>query len=209
MTMKKLIFAMAALAALSLLAPAAGFAQLDLTARNQIGIYTDADCTSASVDLTSVGMLDAYIVVTNPYSNERDEPVSALTGYELGLTIPGDNAGFLQILSMNIAVPGLNIGNSTNHLVGFGSPALVVDNKLHVSTLSLFYSGSGQDVAIHMTTATPASIEGVMCLLEAVTEDLIPVYPSSGSFENPVFAINASVTATDVTSFDNIKAMYR
>ncbi len=204
--MKKLFFAIAALAALSLLTPAAGFAQLDLTAYNQIGLYSDATASAASLmDVTTGATLQLYIVLSNPYDHEIDMRVGSVRGYELAVVHPA------TIVPLSVTWPtqqALNVGTTVNQIVGFGSPQVVYDNILHLATLSVLYLGDGAGAPIHFSPTTPASVEGYMAYLDE-NYAIITASPSSGSFDDPVFGINVDVVATNAASMDMIKAMYR
>jgi len=205
--MKKLVFAIAALAALSLLAPTSGFAQLDLTANNQIGIYADTDATAAYVEgvdnLTSV---TGYLIVTNPYNEAEGEAAAALGGFEVALNVPA------SCVLTGAAFPNdtaLNVGDADNMIVGLGTPSQVINNMVHLATLTFLYVGGGAPAEITLAPTEPASIEGVMDVVIG-SDRIEPCYPSSGNFASPVFGINTTdIVATEMSSFDNVKAMYR
>jgi hypothetical protein len=64
-TMKKLLFAVSALAALSLLAPSTGLAQ----AQNVLGLYADEAATTNNIEgATPFSQHNIYMVIENPYN---------------------------------------------------------------------------------------------------------------------------------------------
>ncbi len=203
--MKKLVFVVAALAALSLLAPSSGFAQ---TAHNQIGLYFDTDYTINNADgVAAFGQATAYLVVTNPYDYTLDQPVASIGGYELGLTYPST----ALVLGLTFNGNGLNVGDNEDQIVGFGTGVQVIDNACLLATMTLLLNDPlAQPANIMARPTEPASIPGHLAFLHYGAEQpLIEAYPASGSFDDPIFSINGAAVATEATSFENIKAMYR
>jgi hypothetical protein len=199
--MKKLLFAVSALAALSLLAPSSGLAQ---PYYNQIGLYTDVEATMPGVETAGVGdMVTAYVIVTNPYNIDTMTPLPALGGVEFNLAAP---AG-VTVLSLTWPVDVINVGNNTDVIAGFGQP-LSVDNGMAVLCTYTFFVMSTDPQEFFLGPFSVPSIPDVMVLLDS-TEDIHAAYPSSGAWDAPVFGINTVPTATEPTTLDNVKALYR
>lgn len=202
--MKKLLFAVSALAALSLLAPSAGFAQYD----NHMGIYTAE--MEVNQETTNLVTNTVYFVITNPYNVEEGHDVEWIHGYEGSVVIDGS----ALVLDVRWPVQAINVGSNTNHVVGFGSTDVhVVDGAATVAEMDIIYMDAGLGpVTITLGPADPTSVPGMMAFLDGdgtVNGGLVSMMTSSGDWANPVFGFNAAVVATDNSSFDNIKAMYR
>ncbi len=201
--MKKLLFAVTALAALSLLAPSTGFA-----AYNQLGCYTDDDMAAASVTAAANSQNDVYVVLSNPYNHDTDTDILAIGGIEFKFVLGGASAMLLGNPAWTHDSV-IDIGTDDSHIAGFGTPLLVGDGgfvTVCVQNVMVFDASSA--AYLYLAPALPASIPGVMVLLDS-DEGLHSIYPSSGDFANPVFALNGTVTATDHVRMDQIKAMYR
>lgn len=204
--MKKLLFAVSALAALSLLAPSAGFAQYN----NHMGIYT----AEGGVNTTSDNLVTntVYFVITNPYNDDEGHAVEWIHGYEGMVTIDGTGL----VLAVRWPVDALNVGSNTNQIVAFGlTDVHVVEGAATVAEMDIIYmDGTGGPLTLTLGPADPTSTPGMMAFLDAdaAGSGLVPMMTSAGNWANPVFGINMGdnpVVSTDNSSFDNIKAMYR
>jgi len=201
--MKKLLFAVTALAALSLLAPSTGFAD---GSYNQIGFYTDEAMTSVNaVADAPYATVPVYVVLTNPHNGT--DRLADIGGYEFGYVAGAD----LTVLSMTFSSDGIDVGAAGNHIVGLGAPLVVGDDfSVLLGTMSVLYGvtdGSARE--FHLAVTDPASIPGTMAIIWGPSGTLQAVYPSSGSYDDPVFSINGDVVATENIHMDEIKAMYR
>ena len=199
--MKKLLFAVTALAALSLLAPSTGFAQ---GAHNQLGVYTDDAMTATNLNAALYSQPVVYFVVSNPYSAAM-APIPSITGVEFKIVF--DESLLTQMSLEWTSDSVIDIGTAGSHIAGFGSPLPVVDSTLTVCAVT-FLIMSGDPNYIHLAPADPASIADVMVLLDG-DEVLSPLWPSSGNFADPVFAFNGTAVATTSVELDHIKALYR
>jgi hypothetical protein len=207
--MKKLIYVLSALAALSLVAPSAGFAQ----AYNQIGVYLDDEATVYNHTMAGTGQLELKVIVTHAYNQNTvpaGVPVTQIAGFEAGLLFEG-TAGIFRA-AVTYPTSAVNVGNDNNLLVGYDTPLLVSGDATLLCSLPLFTTSVGT-MTVKMTPASPASIAGLMAIADKTVDpqELVPMYPSSGDFDMPVFALNieGGIVDTEDTSFDNIKAMYR
>jgi len=199
--MKKLLFAVTALAALSLLAPSTGFAQ---GAHNQLGIYTDDAMTATDLAAGLYTQPVVYMVLSNPYS-EAMAPIPSVGGIEFKIVF---DDGLLTEMGLEWTSDSvIDIGNNGSHIAGVGTPLPVVDGVLTNATITYLIM-SADPATLHLAPADPASIADVMVLLDG-DEVLSPLWPSSGDFADPVFAFNGTAVATDNVQLDEIKALYR
>ncbi len=222
--MKKMFFAVSALAALSLLAPSVGFAAQG-TAANQIGIYSDAtgDVDSANIDIAPSNVFHAYLVLTNPINNTRDggtntnTPVTMVEGFEVRVIKPaGLNATWFQ---MGEALPpdGIDAGTAPDYVVGFGTPFAVVGNAtVLIDWTLMMLSGDPHEWYLGLTSFP--SLDGTMSYQDAddttVPHDqgnipLVSAYPSSGDYADAVFSVNGTAVAIENESWGNVKALFR
>ena len=206
--MKKLLFAVSALAALSLLAPSTGLAQFN----NHLGLYADEAATSVNLtEVAAFSTVPVYVVVTNPYNTNLDQPVSGIKAVEFQV-VPPANVTVLGITFTNTAV---NVGTSINVIAGFGTPVDVSGGMAVVATYSILYMDAAgtAPAPFHLAPAEPASISDMLAIQDAADELLYGLYPSSSTYDNPVFGINTIgddvVVATDEVTFDSVKALYR
>lgn len=200
--MKKLLFAVSALAALSLLAPSTGLAQ----ATNHMSLFADEAGTLNSATMTAFTTIDLYLVIMNPYNVDLEQPIGFLGGVEFAIPAP-TNA---LILSFAWPVDVTDVGTGTSHIVGFGQPLQVFDGMATVCTIQVLYNSPTSDPGyLTLAPAEPASNPGFMAVLDNADEgNIISVLPPWDNFDYNVFAINDEV-ATEPATMDGIKALYR
>jgi hypothetical protein len=205
--MKKLLFALSALAALTLLAPAPGSAY-----DNIVGImFTDpavhlTDDPLISCTEGSIGVADAYVILLNP-------TMGSIWGYEFGFTVEGVTnfvaAGFEGVGPIDVGL------GDNNHIVGLASAMPV--NALGATLLATItvVLGGGDPVSITLTSADPTSLPehpGMPVILG----------PADGLFTTGLSTVAGSVTAvintatgcgevvgSDDASWDAVKSLYR
>ena len=102
----------------------------------------------------------------------------------------------------------LHFGLPNNHIVGFSNPVVVTGGSVSICRKSVLLMDANP-VFVHLAPAEPSSISGTMAILDDDGYDIISLYPSSGSYDDPVFAFNGEVVATDRTTFEGLKALYR
>ncbi|MCP4290807.1 MAG: hypothetical protein GY780_03110 [bacterium] len=205
--MKKLLFAVSALAALALLAPSTGFAQ---GAYNQLGFYTDGDMSGTSVSgVAPYGQVSCFLVISNPWNTDTDQSIDSIGGFEYSITLDDG----LLILSTDFVGDALDIDSSnTNDIVGIGNPYPVgAGGYIHIATKVVMYQVTdGEPKFIKLGPAVPATNPGYMVILDGNgSGDEINMHPSSGDWDDPVFGFNGTVVANEETSFGNLKALYR
>ncbi len=202
--MKKLLFAVSALAALSLLAPSSGLAQ---PYYNQLGIFTDtAGTITGAQGVASNSQVTGYVVVSNPRNLETGTNLTSIKAAEWGVVAPA----VVIPLSLSFPVAALNIGTTTNAIVGYSTPVTVSGGMAVLGTYAFLYVGAGAPAEFLLAPAEPASVPGFMAIVD-ITDSLISVYPASGSFDNVIFGINTGENplATEPASMDAVKALYR
>ncbi len=203
--MKKLSNVFWGLMALTLLIPAVGMAQW----QNELGIYTEDMASNTTSGMAATNTV--YFVITNPYNVDEGRPVEWIHGYECGIEMEGEGI----VLAVRWPVDSINVGTMTNHVVAYGQTDVqVIDQAAVVAEMDIFYiDGAGGPLTLTLKPVVPPSIPGQMAYLDRDDpgDGLIPLMTVSGDWNSPVFAINADpeIVATDQSSFDNIKAMYR
>ena len=190
--MKKLLFAVSALAALALLAPSTGFAQTHVYS-NQVGLYTTPD-GHGDTGIADIGA-----------------PV-----FECTLAfdpVPNNN---LFMLAANLPPSSLNVGNRTNINEGFldfivgidvNNPVPVVDDAATLITFQ-FINNSVEGFTVSLIPTEVPSIPGKLAF-QGVSGELRELYPSSGDHGTPVFRFGSPVVAVESESFGTVKALFR
>jgi hypothetical protein len=211
--MKKLLFAVSALAALSLLAPSTGFAQHMYD--NTIGLYTTPN--GLGVDNTGTNQIGApvnvYMVLAKPAAMDGT-PFTGITAFDCQLNF--NPIGGIFVTGNALNGEGFNIGDVGSidlgfleFIVGFAAevPVDPVDGSLLLVTLQ-FINSNVEQVDITMSPASIPSIPGTIGFLPG-DPPLIEMFPSSGSLDTPVFSFNATAVAVEDESFGSVKALYR
>ncbi len=190
------------IAALVLMVPFLSLAQND---HNEMGVYTDADMSATSLELPPYATAELYLVISNPYNEMEDRPVEAISGVEFSFVYP-----YMEILVLSTIWPGdfIDFGLPDNHIVAFPNPVVVTDGTVTICRKSVLLMNIIQ-VYIHLAPSVPSSIVGTMAIVDDDGNGIISLYPSSGSYDDPVFAFNGEVVATDRSTFDGLKALYR
>ncbi|MCP4574330.1 MAG: hypothetical protein GY838_18395 [bacterium] len=204
--MKKLFFAMFALAALSLLAPSSGVAD-----NNQIGIYTTStpvpNSADARYDGALPGQFTCYIVCTNPWNNVTagvDAAIVQLGGFEFQVILPPD------FLIIGTTYPP-NVLNLNSPPTFYCAGAIdVVDSRVLLVTLTLAtFSGTSGLMYLDAVPTAP-SIPGSLAITDAGNAfELIEAYPASGDLAEPVFGIAMDVVPSEDASWSELKALYQ
>ena len=207
--MKKLLFAVSALAALSLLAPSSGFAQHVYF--NQVGLYMDANGFGAT-GTNDVGTpVNVFLVLTKPAMGETVFP--GVKAFECQLNF--SPVGNIFKLGDALAAEGLNIGDVDNiamgyleYIVGFSDVvALQPDESIALITFTFMNLNAGE-VDITLGPPSTASIPGQMAFLPP-DPPLVAMYPSSGATDAAVFKFNGMAVAVENETFGAVKALYR
>ncbi len=199
--MMKILLTSFLIAAFSLVAPFTAQAQDD---HNEMGVYTDADMSATSLELPPYTIAELFMVISNPYNEVENRLVEAVSGVEFSFVVqPSD----IIVLSTTWPDEYLDFGLPNNHRVAFPNPVIVTDGSVWIC-MKMVLLMNANPVYIHLAPAVPSSIAGTMVIVDDDGSDFISLYPSSGSYDDPVFAFNGDVVATAQTTFDGLKALY-
>ncbi len=211
--MKKLLFAVCALAAISLLAPNAGFAQ---AWENRIGMYSAPNAFDAATHAYASPALatptSIYLVLTSPMLNGA--PVATIDGFECTMTWTPNETG-LFYLSNVFPVSAIDIdGQNWGYAVGFASPLTVTNNQVLLATITVMLTSPGATYDMFLHPAVTPGLPGVMAAnvpdgLGGAT--LIPCTPSSGSFDDGAadFSLGGTTVGIETSTFGGVKALFR
>lgn len=210
--MKKLLFAVCALAAISLLAPSAGFAQEFV---NRIGIYTTNTAGAAFITPTPSIPFNIYFILTNPILDDGlGAPVTSLNAFELKVTIDGP-PGVLFKLSQTLLPNAINVANDGNpysaeYAVGAAAPVPVVGAQCVLMSWNVLTSNAGPFYFYLNPTSAPG-VPGKMAINAKVGANVVLVgcTPSSGAFASPAFALGDVTVPVESASFGGVKALFR
>lgn len=217
--MKKLLLAMTALAALSLLVPSTGVAQ---TAEgpngwyNHFGIYTTQDANPANASYSGApGQVTVYVVATNPRNYSVGNPgsgveadIQRLGGFEFQIIVP---AGVF-VLSAVLPPFTVNFHTDPNNYLA-GTNIEVVNNAATCLTLLLGAFTQTPDLLFYLAPVNSVpSVPGHLALTD-FNDDfrLTTAYPASGSLDAPVFGLwpTEPIVPTEDASWGDLKSLYR
>lgn len=212
--MKKLLFAVSALAALSLLAPSTGFAQHESSANNQLGLFLNSDGTGGT-GTAEIGVpVSVYLVFINPTDVENaEEPYLTIGAFECMLNFTG---GTLFKLADTLPPTSVNVGDNGDinqgyleYIVGLGTPMSVVAGSATLISFQ-FMATSPALTEITLTMTTAPSIPGVMAF-ESVEGELRQMNNASGTEGglNFTFNLDPGPIAIENQSFGTVKALFR
>ena len=210
--MKKLLLAMSALAALSLLVPSTGVAQ---SGYNQIGIFTSQDADPASANYNGApGNFTAYVVIINPRNYHVGDPnstieanITRIGGYEFKIVVP---AGVF-VLGATLPPTTVNFHpDANNYFCGTNLP--VTNGVATCVTMNLGAFTQTEGYFYMAPVNTVPTFEGYMALTDFnddFRENL--AHPASGSFDAPVFALwpSTPVVPTEEASWGELKTLFR
>ena len=210
--MKKLLLAMSALAALSLLVPSTGVAQ---PYYNQIGIYTTQDANPDNANYSgTAGPVTAYCVIVNPRNYNLGAPgsgveqnIAVVGGFEFKIVLP---AG---VFLLGATLPPMTTNfhsDAGNFLCGTNLP--VTNGVATCVTLNIGAFSAVEGYIYLAPVNTIPSIPGSLALTD-YNDDfrLNPAHPASGSYDDPVFGLwpVAPVVPTEDASWGDVKSLFR
>jgi len=211
--MKKLLFAVCALAAISLLAPSAGFAQ---EWQNRIGIYTSDTATSANIATTPLFTpTNLYFVVSNPQFADGSGQLPSVNAFEFKVTITPDTGFF--VLNQTKPTNTIDVGGGAvsagtyDYSAGWPVGLPVVNGMVSVMTWSIMFNGAGP-FHFFLNPANVPSHAGVMAVNytdPSETAFLVDCEPSSGAYATEVFTVGGTNTPSESASFGSVKALFR
>jgi len=209
--MKKLLFAVSALAALSLLAPSAGFAQFH-DYDNVVGIFADEAATLTEFNGPASVPFFVYVVLLRP-STLDGTAYPDINAFEMTVTSSDET---IFVLSQNLPAGSVNVGDNASivggleYIVGLSTAAPVVDQRVVLFSLQMF-SLTGNAFQLFVGPTSKPGIAGEMAF-QSVSPLLVPMYAASGGpgdGAGPVFGYNTSVVATEDATWGGVKALYR
>lgn len=213
--MKKLLFAVCALAAISMLAPSDGFAQFE----NRIGLYTTANADAAHLMTQPANVpFTIYLLAINP-RNSDGTAATFVDGFELTMTVTGP-AYFS--LTQTLPPQSLDVdGDPLGFAAGFATPSPVTNGMVLLMTWNVMLMGAIDDTGcpdncvnhwkVFMGPARAPSVPDGFMAINVPNSPvlLVPCSPSSGANDVPVFTIGETGVATETNSFGAVKALFR
>ena len=196
--MKKLLVV---LSILTIALAGSAFAQ-DAPSDNNVGIYLADGAHNA--DAIPGSMLDLHLVISNLTAD-------TVSGFELKL----ETSGPVFIAESTIVYPTqvINVGVRVGEfIVGFDGPVPAVDGAVEVMSFSVFVTDDAVSGGLFIKPIFFPSIASVPSyLIDADSGELVEMRQSTGGADDAVFVINSQEVpvATESTSFDNLKSLYR
>jgi len=172
-----------------------------------------------------------YLVVENPinpdFESSGSRPVQQINGFECALV----DWGNFRVVSVQYPVPSINIGSTSNQVVGYSVPIPVISGGptiLATITFAILPPTKSQlnkrvdavagsplpcetatDGVFFAPTERP-SIVGSMAYLDAEdTDDPLIAATTWNGFDQPAFLVEPWTVATENQSWGSIKSLYR
>ncbi|MBU2500613.1 hypothetical protein KJ682_04695 [bacterium] len=149
-----------------------------------------ADCLDP--DLFAFRMPNGDLTDTIPSFNPSwfelvllNPSVDEIRGFEVSWTYPPDK---LIPLGITFPVSAVNIGTTTNLIVGFASPVVTGDEPAVLARIDVLTLSSEQ-IDFHCAPAVPPSIPGEIVIIDGDFE-LVVMEPISGDFTAPIGRLN-------------------
>lgn len=200
--MKKLAFALTALAALSLLAPTPGSAE-----QATLGLYLDADAQTYEVASLAAGLHTVYVCMV-----EHD--VVALYGYEWGFSVTGTGGMVTAVTNLGTGPIDVGADPTYDHIVGLASP-MTCDPVTVIGQIGVFMMNT-EPLYFTLHGASTNSVPGSNTPSLLLDSDRIIRAGTSGwdeSLQEPTICLSinevGTVVATDEVTLDGIKSLYR
>ena len=211
--MKKLFFAVSAIAALSLLAPSTGFAQFEFS--NQVGLFLTGDGAGGNGTMTVGAPVTTFLVLTKPTDVENGEaPYTSVNFFECRLNF--NPVGGLLKTGEVLPPTGINNGDSDHigdgfleYIVAMTDDYPVTDESVSLVTIQ-FLSVVATPIEVTLGPATVQSIPDEMSFMSIVGDPRV-MYPVSGDIDEPVFCFGSHCYVLPVENepFGSVKALYR
>ena len=200
-------------ALMMLVAGAANAQQYIYEHQNEIGIYTTEVPTGlienqdAETSYTGApgGAIMAYVVLTNPWNQNTNAPISLVGGFEFHLYLPSN----VFLLGQVLPPSSTNFATAPDFYVGCAAPVANGACTLIALTLGEFTGTPGYISMGPVTTLAP-SVPDNMAVTDYNDDFSISLaYPVSGSFDLPVFGMYQPVVPNDDASWGGVKSLYR
>jgi hypothetical protein len=208
-TMKKMLLATFALAALALLMPSTSAAQGEGLNANIFGIYTDESASANYYEGT--GSFTAYALCINPVNYNYGgtgavQDINNLGGFEFKVNTPAT----CFLIGSTLHASATNFMSPPDFYVGCWIPAIDRGDFRTVTLVTLnFLDTAGSGEFFLSPVSSNPSIADKMALTDA--EDgfrLNPAYPPYHNYNIPVFNIGGPVDS-ETSTWGDIKSMYR
>ncbi len=183
-----------------------GFAQQE----NLLGLFYDHEASIDEYEISGAGQHSLYLVLMSPVNNDFDgggmQAVSYVGGFECSITPASGDV----LLSTTYPLDALNVGDTTNQVVGFGS-GLPVDsnNMVTLATFEVFSMGNNPE-GYRLSPVSPSSLPNTMAYLDFQDPDnnLVDMAPASGSYDRPVF-IFGDYSVEEEQSWGSVKSLFQ
>ena len=165
---------------------------------DHIGLYFDLEADMFCIDgVYPLEMKDLYLILTNP-------SFEYVYGFEAGLSWEG----LVDVLSVEINNPqALNVGTTTNLIVGFGTPLPTEPATLLATWQVLYLEMEGDVVFFDLHGSEPSSIDPLYPAVVIGDGEVMALGTSGGT--SPEAQINWCGSPVDRVSFDRSKSLYR
>ncbi len=205
---------------LALLALAAGARAQGGGPTNTVGLYMVEDpdgCATAQVDAPAGTTFTCYMVLTNPWNENVERPVSVVSGFEFRLGLPSD------LVLVDAWEPPLNTGDGALPEFIYAVNLPVVDGRCRLMYFRIMsMTDEPRFLSLGPVQDAPVSIPGRMAYVDDMDgamvwpDNLVGMDPVSGSPDVPVFAVNwdgalsfCETVPDEGISFGAVKALYR
>ncbi|MEN8005956.1 MAG: hypothetical protein ABFS42_03035 [Candidatus Krumholzibacteriota bacterium] len=180
---------------------------------NAVGVYSDERMSATTVNAEAGDLLTVYVVLDNPQNPHMEDQANSLVqnvgcySFALDLTT---NLELVAKAAKPIRPDCTGVCTEYRNCFGFLKP-VGGDRFITLTSFDLRYLGSGQ-AEIRLRAPEVDVIEGEMDfwyrdILQ--TGWILPMYPASGSFDNPVFVVNGDQVPATKASWGSLKSIYR
>ncbi len=193
--MKKMVFALALIA---LAFGGSAFAQMGW--QDNIGVYFDAEGTQLSATDELTGPRALYIVLDNLSNGVVD-------GFECKLVCTGSMSLMDDVFVFPVQT--IEVARFENEiLAAYSEPQIPAGGKLLAGTIYVNVLDAGMPGALYLEPLRQPSIEGAPCYAADGVDYALRNSTEPGA---PVLVLNypEEPVATETTSFDNLKSLFR
>lgn len=211
--MKKILFALSLIMAISLSTP--GAVSAEPTHPNEVGLYTTADPYGPTGTTVTYGPVDVYVILTKPTDLAGGgEPYHYIDHFGLRLIfnpVPNNDLYYMGETLPPGGVNGGEIHDITQGVLDFsvGCDEQPVTNESALLMTLHFFVYIPIQTAITFGPASPTDNFAFHSYEYDQWGHWNDMHPISGSFEAPVFLFNGEAIPVESTSFGSVKALYR
>jgi len=168
-----------------------------------IGIYADVDGLVNNVDVHVGTPMEVYVLVTRPSGTRK------LAGVEFSIVLP-DN---ITIWGWNYPMPGaMVLGDPPNFMMAFDPVEYQSVNHVMTFIVVPTSSAPAQFYLGHFPQSEDVTAPRYLDVdydVDPMDSELIDLTPYPGGCENMCFVINGDIVPDEVTSWSDVKALYR